>query len=124
MDIIFYLREFLKFITLVNTIKTVSDQKKEKIINALTTTQSAINSTQSFLAKSDGEYEIREDLADAWVKAAKSFYFIDSILASMLMGKSSFWSNPKLWLSVGHDRQIPKLNELRDKIELLEKKLH
>lgn len=100
-----------------------SKEKKKQYLDAVFVIEKAINRTQNFISKNQGNYSDSTELADLWTEASRAIFPFDPQLSEMLVQKADFWSYPDRWINLGGDQTIVTLNNLRQETQMLRIKL-
>ncbi len=124
--------EFVGKIVLVETVKAsikklmeeikligMSQEKRERLSDALTSIQFASIKTRDFINSSG--YEPNMDLAELWnIALKKSINAELKELPEYLHNKSKFWGKPQDWLNEPTSMElVPKLNYINDQCDML-----
>ena len=107
----------------IKSIKSYSNEKKKLLLDATFAIQAAINQTQNYISKNEGEQKESMELSNIWVAAARAIHPFDSHLSQMLVHKSDFWAYPDRWINEGIGDTIISLRDLREVTEMLRVRL-
>lgn len=100
-----------------------ADKKKDSVINAHKTINTAFIKTYDYLRNNNGKYIPNPQLAEEWNQAAASVMKLNYGLGEMLFHKSRFWTDPQLYINLNRESEIIELNEILDEMERLRMKL-
>lgn len=80
----------------------------------------ALNRTRVFLRDPDfTDTDKLTEISDLWNDASEKVGIIDSRLGDILGTKSRFWSDHELFIALGKDKEVIKLNEVVSEIDRL-----
>jgi len=109
------IKELIKELNLAG----ISQERREKLSDALTSIQLASIKTRNFI--DNNGYEPNMDLAELWnIALQKSINAELKELPEYLHSKSKFWGKPKDWLNEPTSMElVPKLNYINDQCDTL-----
>jgi hypothetical protein len=94
-----------------------ADKKKENVIQAHKTLNSAFIQTYDYLRNKKGQYITNTDLAEIWNEASAAVMKVDESLGNMLYYKSRFWLDPQSFFD------LKKEDEIIEEMEMLRMQL-
>lgn len=109
------IKDFLEYII------KYKGEKKEKYIDAIFLIESAANKTLYHI-KTNG-YTPSLELSELWLSVAKKMQSYDLELTEKFVAKSNMWAYPERWIEANADESIITLRQIREKAELLRKKI-
>lgn len=100
-----------------------ADKKKDNVVNAHKSINTAFIKTYDYLRNRNGQYVPNTELAEIWNQASASVMRVDQGLGEMLYHKSRFWLDPQLYINLNRDSEIIELNQVVEEMERLRIKL-
>jgi hypothetical protein len=100
-----------------------ADKKKENVIQAHKTLNSAFIQTYDYLRNKKGQYITNTDLAEIWNEASAAVMKVDESLGNMLYYKSRFWLDPQSFFDLKKEDEIIELNQIIEEMEMLRMQL-
>lgn len=100
-----------------------ADKKKDNVVNAHNSINTAFIKTYDYLRNRNGQYVPNTELAEVWNQASASVMRVDQGLGEMLYHKSRFWLDPQLYINLNRDSEIIELNQIVEEMERLRIKL-
>jgi hypothetical protein len=99
--------------------------EKKKVENAAAATmRKALNRTRIFLRDPDfSDTNKLTEISDLWNDASEKVGVLDSRLGDILGTKSRFWSDHELFIALGKDKEVIKLNDVVSEIDRLYQKM-
>lgn len=100
-----------------------SAKRRQDVIDAHRTLNTAFIQTYDYLRNRQGEYIPKPELAELWNLASASMMKLDSQFGDMLYNKSRFWLDPQLYINLNRQGEIIELNQIVDEMAHLRMEL-